>query len=292
VPRAGKHLLLAVLATWANAAHAEAPRAVAGELHTLSVHVADAAAFDAVFDLFAEELRLPLLYGRRLGGTPPTRRSYASFRAGNVNLEVCGPYPDEFAEPAPRARFHGLTFRPAVSVDDAARALDEAGIERRPPFASGTADARVSFLVVSDPDVVGARLAVSLIEVADREAERERDAVASGSLAAAGGGPLGILRVREVELAHAGPVDKWSRVLAAGRAATLSPAVRLIEGEPSRVAAVSLEVRSLRAARARLVQRGLLDAEAGDGRLALRSRTAPGVALVFVEAPGASHASP
>jgi hypothetical protein len=279
------------LITWAIAAQSaavagrtEAPAAIVSDLHTVSIHVANARTYDAVFDLLGEGLGWPLLYGRKLGNSPPRGRNYASFRVGNANLEICGPYPEEFAPGDGEARLHGLTFQPALSAEDSVRLLDAAGIGRRAPFSvPPSGEKRLTFVVVDDDAVTGPRLSVSLMDAHDRPAQDEEHRSAERALDGSGGGPLGAVRIRAVEVTQPAPLTKWRRLLASPAGEGRVPAVRVVDGESRRVAAVVIEVRSLERAESHLRGKQLLG-ERGDGRVALGDKAVRGVNLVFVAA--------
>jgi hypothetical protein len=282
--RAGWRSLIAwtLVAAWAADTGSEPQEAIVSDLHTVSIHVANASSYDAVFDLLGEDLGWPRLYGRKLGSSPPRRRNYASFRVGNANLEICGPYPEEFAPGDGEARLHGLTFHPALSAEESVRTMAAGGIGHRAPFSvPPSGEKRLTFVVVDDSDVTGPRLSFSLMDVHDRAAQDEEHRSAERALAASGGGALGALRIREVEVTHPGPLTKWRRLLLSPAREGRVPAVRVVEGEARGVAAVVVEVRSIERAESHLRRKRLLG-EKGGGRVALGAKAVPGVDLVFV----------
>src|SRR5512144_1198541 len=68
------------------------PQAMVSQLHVLSIHVRDHAAFEGVCRLLGQELDLPLLYREPNQPHNDTERLYAGFSVGNTYLEPCGPY--------------------------------------------------------------------------------------------------------------------------------------------------------------------------------------------------------
>src|SRR3954463_14076414 len=67
-----------------------------GDLHTVSIHVDGVESYNAAFRLLSEDFGWPVIYGKLLTGEDGRGRNYAGIWAGNVVLEVCGPYPKEF----------------------------------------------------------------------------------------------------------------------------------------------------------------------------------------------------
>ena len=108
---------------------APAPTPVVSQVHVLSIHVPDHAAFDAVFFFFRDVVQLPPVYGEPSQPGNKEKRLYAGFSVGNAYLEPCGPYPSDapFSSNRP-ARFHGLTFSPATTLAENAQDLTRRGI--------------------------------------------------------------------------------------------------------------------------------------------------------------------
>jgi hypothetical protein len=133
------------------------------QLHVVSVHVQDHAAFDAIFLFFRDVLQLPLVYGELSTPWNNDRRLYAGFSVGNAYLEPCGPYKDNapFSPDRP-ARFHGLTFSPATTIADAAIALGHRSIPHSGVMGGGDMP---RFVYLSDPLLTGKHLAVSIWEI-------------------------------------------------------------------------------------------------------------------------------
>jgi hypothetical protein len=275
---------------WLATALAEAQAPIVSSLHTVSIHVDALSKYNDLFDLFGEDLRWPLLYGQRLTLDRVTHRNYASFRVGNVNLEICGPFPAEFAAGDPGARLHGLTFRPAVSAAESVRLLDAAGIRHRPAFSwtsSSSSGSELRFVVLDDEDLTSPVFAISLMEVTARAAEDQQHEAASAALAKEAGGPLGTVRVRDVELALPTSSPKWRTLVgASGSPVGNGPAIRLGAPGPRGLSSVVVEVRSLDQAKRFLGERGLLK-ETADGRAIIGGATAHGIRIVLEDAQGA-----
>jgi hypothetical protein len=238
------------------------PAPVVSQVHVLSVHVKDYAAFDAAFLLFRDKIGLPLLYGEMAKPGSEGKTLYAGFSVGNAYIEPCGPYKNDapFGPDQP-ARFLGLTFACAAPIADAARELDRRGIRHSDPFGSG----QLRFVYVTDDLLTSRRQAVGLWEILDPSDHANLDFAAS-ALRQAKGGPLGIRRIAEVRVRVLGKerLAQWDRFLAPSRRradvcrAGKGPSLRLVSGQECEIDSILLEVESLAKAKAVLSERQLL----------------------------------
>jgi len=124
----------------------------AGDLHTVSIHVDGVEAYNATFRLLSEDFGWPVIYGKLLTAEDYARRNYAGIWAGNVVLEICGPYPKEFAPGDRPARLHGLTFRPYESPEKSATELKERGVAFHGPVSWSPS---ATFVILDDPALIG-----------------------------------------------------------------------------------------------------------------------------------------
>jgi hypothetical protein len=163
------------------------PTPVVSQVHVISVHVQDPAAFDAVYLFFRDILQLPLVYGDLSKPDNGDKRLYAGFSAGNAYLEPCGPYKtDAPFGPGRPARFHGLTFIPATTIGAAATELGLRKISHSEVMGSGDTP---RFVYLNGAFPAGRKQAVSIWEIQNKEVCLEnRTRIASSSIPPRRGG--------------------------------------------------------------------------------------------------------
>ena len=236
---------------------------VVSQVHVLSVHVQDKNTFDAVFLFLKEVLQLPLVFGTLSKPGNDDKTLYAGFSLGNAYLEPCGPYKNDapFSPDRP-ARFHGLTFDPATSMDAAVKELGARNIPFQGPF-GGWDMAR--FAYVSDPLLTSRLQAVSIWEI-----QQTNDHVNLGFLKSllreADGGALGVRRLKEIQLNYPDKpsLSQWTHFLEPTKNrdgvwfAGDGPALRFVAGKESMIESIVLTVESLEKARAVLAPRNLI----------------------------------
>jgi len=215
------------------------------KIHTVSIHVKDHAIHDAVYNFLKDDLQLPVVY------TPVTygERKYAGLWAGNLVLEPCGPFSNmTYATPDFTAMFYGITFESYKSSMESATQLDQRGIEHKPPYA---------FIVISDPNLCGQNLIVSIMDNPGRFQEQAKHDALTSQLRDNQGGPLGILYVEEIQVGCTDEqnVDKWKTFLAPIRQFDQhrwrlgnGPAIRLVKSELKEIKGVVFRVASLESA--------------------------------------------
>jgi len=286
-----KRFLFPILSMWCfTASEGRLPAAtpVVSQVHVVSVHVRDHAAFDAVFLLLQDTLKLPRVYGELSKPGNSERRLYAGFSVGNAYLEPCGPYAtDPPFSPTHPARFHGLTFWPAVSITEAAAELDRRKISHLPVIGGG---GQPSFIYLDDAMLTGMKQAVSLWEIHDEHDPVNLDWLRS-SVDAAEGGTLRVRRLEEIWMASPGETNRaqWAKFLSpAIREGDVwsvgsGPALRFLPGDESRIEAIVLQVTSLEKARRALSQSNLLGQSATD-RIELNPAKAFGLRIILNEA--------
>jgi hypothetical protein len=245
---------------------------IVSSLHTVSVHIDSPETYNALYRFFEKDLQWPVIYGKPWTPDRQGRRSYAGIWAGNVVVEICGPYAGETFPDGVRARLHGLTFRPHQTTDQSTADLDRAGIPHKPPF--GNLEGGARFVVLDDPALTSPTLAVSVMQVGDRNREMTEKDAARAALAANRGGPLGLKSVKEIQVAYpnAPSLARWRQFLTASQPdAGPSPHLRFVEGSQGALTALVLQVESAPRAASFLRQIG------SDKILT------PGVTLLFTE---------
>jgi len=290
-----KSLAAAFFAAWV-AAYAGLPASTSpliSQLDVISIHVRDHAAFDVAYDFLQQDLQLPLVYGERSRPEDRGRRLYAGFSVGNVMLEPCGPFPQDAPfDQAELMRFHGLTFSPSLSL-----AASEGELQRRHVAHSKIVGGGKipQFIYVTDPALIGDRLALSLWSTAETSGPLNLRFLNSlrSSLQQAKGGALGVTGIEEVRIA--GPDDetlaRWGGWLApiepaGGRwASGRGPALRLVRGENRGIASIVIGVASLEHAKAVLSRKRLLG-KTSDDSVELDPAKLSGLRIELRETPG------
>jgi hypothetical protein len=229
-----------------------------------------------LYAFFAETLQLPIAWPMT---SPSAGVMTGGAGVGNVNIEAIQVPGQTDARP----RLLGFAFEPTV-LDESLIELNRRGLtagERRPLVATGpdgskrTLWTNVTLRQFSDSDSpADATIHVFLSEYSpayvnvDERRERLRE-----QLLKSGGGPLGVIDVKEVVI---GAVDLeaarrlWQKLLdptppAASNAWQIGsgPAVRLVPGKENRVEALLIRVVSLERAKAFLREKQLLGVDAG-----------------------------
>jgi hypothetical protein len=240
--------MAAVALAFAARTNGESP--VVSNLHTVSIHVDSVATFNALLRLWSEDFQWPLIFGKPLSADRKDRRNYAGIWAGNVRLEICGPYPLEFQPRDSGARLHGLTFRPRETAEKSAIELDRHEIRHKPTVTWGTPDSPLKFVIFDDSGMNAPLFSISIMDVMNRKSEENEHDRAHRTMTANHGGPLGLKHVREIHITYsdAGALRKWQRLLridAQWWPGDGGPGLRFIRHTTSGIAAAVLEVRSL-----------------------------------------------
>ena len=261
--------IIAALLFTGTCLSAPLPTSAVSQLHVISMHVQDHAAFDAVFLLLRDVLELPLVYGELSKPGNNARRCYAGFSVGNAYLEPCGPYKSDVPfSPDRPARWHGLTFSPATTIVDAAEELGRKGIAHSEVMGRGETP---RFVYVTNALLAGTRLAVSIWEIQNTNDSVNLNFLHS-SLQKAGGGALGVKGLQEVSIQLPGKssLAEWRNLLSTtnreGDVCLVGngPALRLVAGTDMQIESILLRVESLEKAKAALSQRRLLGRIAAD----------------------------
>jgi len=176
-------------------------------------------------------------------------RKYVGLWAGNLVLEPCGPYSNiTYATPDFKAMFCGITFESYKSSMQSATQLVQRGIKHEPPYA---------FVVISDPNMCGQNLVVSIMDNPKRCQEQAKHDVLTSQLRDNQGGPLGIQYVEEIQVGCTDEqnFDRWKTFLAPIRQLDQrrwrlgnGPAIRLVKSDLKGINAVVFRVASLESA--------------------------------------------
>jgi hypothetical protein len=238
-------------------------RSAVSQVHVISVHVPDPAAFDKVFLLFRDVLQLPRVYGELSKSGNSDRRLYAGFSVGNAYLEPCGPYKDDapFSPDRP-ARFHGLTFSPATTIADAAIALGNKSVSHSEVMGGGDLP---RFVYLNDALLIGKKLAVSIWEIQNTN-DNVNLSFLQSSLQEAKGGALGVKSIEEVRIGFPEKANlaQWGNFLSSAKHegdvwfVGNGPALRFVPGKEMQVESIVLRVESLEKATKVLAQRQLV----------------------------------
>ncbi len=231
----------------AQAAGAQSP--VVSTLHTVSIHVDSIETYNALFHLLSAAFQWPVVYGKPLSAGQKDRRNCAGIWAGNLRLEICGPYPKEFELQEAPARLHGLTFRPRETAQNSAEELDRRSIRRRPVATWGTPDSPLGFVVFDDREINAPLFSVSIMESVKRQGELTGHHRAHRTLTENRGGPLRLKRVRELRVfwPDRAALEKWRRLFdieGESWSGGGGPALRFVPGAKLGIEAAVLEVES------------------------------------------------
>jgi hypothetical protein len=248
-----------------------------------------------VFAFLADTLQLPVAWTLT---SPRPGVMTGGVSLGNVNLEAIQ-FP---GQTDPRPRLLGFALEP-VALDESLRELNRRGLaygEPRPLVATGpdgskrTLWTNVTLRQFSDSDSPGdATIHIFVSEYSPGYVNvEERRKRLRAQLAESGGGPLGLVDVKEVVIgaADAGMArGLWQKLLdptTPGASDTWpigeGPAVRIVPANETRVQALLLRVRSLDRAKAFLREKQMLGAETA-GQVTIDPSKIGGLDLRLVE---------
>jgi hypothetical protein len=248
-----------------------------------------------LYALFAETLQLPVAWPLT---SPRPGVMTGGVSLSNVNVEAI-----QFPGQAdPRPRLLGFAFEPSA-LDESLLELNRRGLssgERRPVVATGPDGSRrtlwtnVTLRQFSDSDdPADGTIHIFLSEYAPTYVNvDERRARLGAELRKSGGGPLGVVDVKEVVIGAVdldGARSLWQKLLDPARSATSNawpvgdgPAVRLVRTNANRVEALVIRVASLERAKAFLRERQLLGVVSA-GQITIEPSKIGGLDLRLVE---------
>jgi hypothetical protein len=220
---------------------------------------------EALFETLSDTLALPVVAPFRPQGT------FASglVSAGNANLEAVRLGPPSPA-PAGSARLFGMAFEPAAPIADVIDELDARGVGHSAPAPYPHDGEMRRWTNVGIEGMVPGAL-IFLCEYAHDVATQRanmRDA-----LEARGGGPLGIERLRTIEIEAqdvVAAVARWDALLLPGFSPERGtwtcgegPTVRVVPGSFDAITSLTFDVRSMRDARGFLEDEGMFGGDCG-----------------------------
>jgi catechol 2,3-dioxygenase-like lactoylglutathione lyase family enzyme len=230
-----------------------------------------------LYDFFAATLQLPIAWPMT-SPRPGVMTGGVGF--GNVNVEAIQ-FPGQTDA---RPRLLGFALEPSA-LDESVIELNRRGLtswDRRPLVATGSDGSKrtlwtnVTLRQFSDSDnPADATMHIFLSEYSPAYVNvAERQAGLQSQLIASGGGPLGVVEVKEVIIGSAdiqAARQLWQKLLEPTLSATSNtwqigsgPAIRLVPAKENRVQALLIRVASLDRARTFLRDRQLLGADAAE----------------------------
>lgn len=253
-------------------------------LHTVSIHVKDFQTFNEVFRFLKDDMELPLNWGREWTPGNEGKKSYASFWAGNICIEPCGPYSTDEFEGNARTMFFALTFLPFESSKASATELEKRGLGH---------DGQKAFLSVTNRNLSGGNCGVCIMDLGheSRAKDTAREAELQFLLESTGGGPFGVVGVDEILVRYRSEAGKrcWGSLLLQARKLDDNlwklddgPTIRLIESSNTGLAGLVLKVRSLSEAKKELEARDMLG-KAGAHEVQIAQEKACGLTVILRE---------
>lgn len=222
-----------------------------------------------LFQLLNGRLGLPMLW---------PMSDYGGFSSGGVFLGNVALEVGRLSGAPDAGRVNGVAFAPAVSAAASAAELDRRGLAHTAP-ADFPTKGMAQWTLVDAKGVGPLRVFVCDYRIDTRSGLE----AATASLGSAQGGPLGVVRVRDLTFEDPDPTAaraRWAAFLAPSLSS--GPAVRVTAGKTARLAAITLEVASLVRAKAALRAESIaVDETAGELRL---DRGLHGLPLRLVEA--------
>jgi hypothetical protein len=234
-------------------ARTESATAIVSKAYWITVHVRDDETFDLLYKFFKDELQFPVYFHPEKWGSA----RYTGILAGNVVLEVCGPYPET---PIPgtelMARCNTLIFEPFESVQASARELER----RRIRYEGSPKPDDLQKIHVPDLDVP-----VGIWPIKDPNSVTRRESLRA-DLRARNGGPIGLKNVKELYIGHNSQarLEQWINLIEPARHQRNlwylpeEPNLRFVKDESERIRAVVFQVESLKKATDYLKRHGLL----------------------------------
>jgi len=240
----------------------------------------------ALFAFLVEELDLPEVWPFQ------DREHYATggVSLGNVVFEVLRADFEDMDE----TRFRAVAFEPSGDATAAAAWLAEHGIERTEPRLYAPVGAEVHFELVHLPSMRPEEARFFVCDYKQRTVVREEELDAAEELAEKGGGPLGIVGVRELTMVTTeseAALASWVGLVGDERVEDglvrfdTGPAIRLRSGDEPGFRSIVIEVSSLDRARRWLDERGL-SAEKAEGTLVFSPPKLQGLRFVLTEQDG------
>jgi hypothetical protein len=205
----------------------------------ITVNVRNDETFTMLYEFFKDELQFPVYFHPEKWG----HARYTAIYAGNVMLEICGPFPIPGTELM--ARYNTLGFRPFESLQASADELTRRRIHHDGPPKPG------SYAI----DVFDLEIPVNISAVKDPNEVSRREALRA-ELRARNGGPIGLKNVKELYIGYNSRkrLEQWIDLIKPAKHKKNlwylpeEPNLRFVEGESERIRAIVLKVESLKKA--------------------------------------------
>jgi hypothetical protein len=235
------------------APNTESSASIVSRAHWITVHIRNDETFTSLYEFFKDELQLPVFFPpKKWGGA-----RYATVLAGNVILEICGPYPDT---PIPgtelMARCNTLIFRPFESAQASANELAKRRIKYEGPSKSDLQSINVFDLGM--PVNISATKEPGKNSIIGKLRE---------DLESRNGGPIGLKNIKELYIGYNSKehLDRWINLIKPAKHKKNlwylpeEPNLRFVEDETERIRAIVFKVESLKKAADYLKRNGILE---------------------------------
>lgn len=241
----------------------------------------------ALLEFLIDDLALPVAWPYEDFG------SFASgaVSLGNVGFEVVR---SEQSGELESAQFFGIALEPEGNTQSALAWLIQQGVDHATPKPF-PADGPAAWENTALPGLIPGTANVFVCDYKDRSMVLEGRRIAEAELTERGGGPLGVVGVRELAIGSADlarSLERWSRLVPNARQVgdevlvdfDSGPRIRIQKADSDRFAAVVLMVRSIEGARAFLEAEALSGSDQGDS-LSINPRAVGGLRIRIAQAP-------
>jgi len=234
-------------------ANTESSTSIVSRAHWITVHVRNDETFTMLYEFFKDELQLPVFFHpEKWGGA-----RYTAILAGNVILEICGPYPKT---PIPgtelMARCNTLIFRPFESAQASADELARRRIKYEGPSKSD----------LQSVNVFDLGMPVNISATKEPGKDSKIDSLRK-DLESRNGGPIGLKNVKELYIGYNSKehLDRWINFTKPAKHKKNlwylpeEPNLRFVEDESERIRAIVFKVESLKKAADYLKRNDILE---------------------------------
>jgi len=241
----------------------------------------------ALLELLMDDLALPVAWPYEDFG------SFASgaVSLGNVGFEVVR---SEQSGESESAQFFGIALEPEGNTQSALAWLTQQGVDHATPKPF-PADGPPAWENTALPGLIPGTANVFVCDYKDRSMVLEGRRIAEEKFNELGGGPLGVVEVRELVIESADlarSLEHWSRLVPNARHVgdevlvdfDSGPRIRIHRADADRFAAIVLMVRSIEEARAFLEAAALSGADQGDSP-SINPRAVGGLRILIAQAP-------
>jgi len=247
----------------------------------ITVHVRTQATFQSLYQLLKENLEIPVYFFPEKYGTA----SYTGIWAGDVILEICGPYPkNPNWSNGVMVRCNTLAFRPFETAGTSEVELQKRLINYDGPEGSPTINLKITEL-----NTVGMP-----VNISDPSHALKRQQIIYDSLSAVlqnrNGGPLGFRYIEEIHIGYKSDeyLKKWKRFLeplkSKGNLWHLpqKPNIRFMKSDSENIKALVFKVESLEKAMNYLRNNNMLG-DVGKDMVTINKNTTKGLTIILKE---------